>query len=515
MNRIPFKFGVFLPACAAALLTFQAEAATPMIYAGSQVSLALNVDGNVVVWGTNTGGQFGNNSSSASSSTPVSVNIKNVVSLATGLAHVLAIKSDKTAAAWGGNGYGQLGDGTNVASKTPVTVKFLSSEASQFSAGSSSTYARLTDGTVKAWGQNASGQLGDGTTTNSTAVATTVSNLTDVASIAAGPYHVLALKADGTLWSWGSNSSGELGTGSSATSSSTPAQVLSDVVAMAGGTTHSLAIKSDGTVWAWGSTATGLYYGEVGPKASATPVQISNLDQVSAVSAGDYFSVALRKDGTVWAWGANDGGQLGDGTNSSSTIPVQVTGLTSIIAIAGGSTHCLALKSDGTVWAWGFNQQGQLGNGSTSSSNVPVQVVGANSLGFLNLKTSTSSSSSSSTTGTTGNVNTTYTNTSQTGNVNTTYSNPSQTPSFTCKTATMEDYERLFRWAEGKYGELFYSGTKTEKTGDYTYRYYTATNIFLGFKGGIIYFYQPSRWSSIMSLGQTCVFLQKAQDDGY
>lgn len=516
MTRIPFKFAAAAAACAMALLPLEVNAATPMIYAGSQLSLGLTVDGNVMVWGTNTSGQHGNNSSSANSSTPVSASIKNVVSLSTGLAHILAIKSDKTASAWGGNTYGQLGDGTTTTSKTPITVKLLSSEASQFSAGSSSSYTRLVDGTIKAWGQNNSGQLGDGTTTNSTTIAVSAGNLTDVASIAAGPYHVLALKSDGTLWGWGSNNNGELGTGSTASSSSTPAQIMSDVTGMAGGTTHSLAIKSDGTVWAWGSTTTSQYYGEVGATASATPVQIPNLDQVSAVSAGDYFSVALRKDGTVWAWGANDGGQLGDGTNSSSTKPVQVSGLTSITAIAAGASHCLALKSDGTVWAWGFNQQGQLGDGSTQSSNIPVKVVGANSLGYLNLSTSSSSSSSSSSsTSNTGNVNTTYTNTSQSSNVNTTYADPSKTPSYTCKPYSTDDYERLFRWAEGKYGALFYPTAQTAKTGDYTFRYYKGSNAYLGFRDGIAYLYQPARFQSILSLGQTCVFLQKAQEEGY
>lgn len=504
MNRPVFKFVTFLSACAAVLLPIASEAATtPMIYAGAQVSLAVNVDGNVFAWGTNTSGQLGNNSSVSNSATPVSVNIKNVVNLVTGLDFVIALKSDKTASAWGNNVYGQLGDGTTTLAKNPVTVKFLTGEATQFGAASASGFALLADKTLLGWGQNTSGQLGNGSTTNSSTAATAVSNLTDVTQVESGPYHVLALKADGTLWGWGSTSNGALGPGVSGTESTVPLQILSNVTTMAAGTTHNLAVKTDGSVWAWGSTKVTSYYGEAGPSSSETPTQIAGLDQIIAVSAGDYFSVALRKDGTVWTWGSNTSGQLGNGSSNSSDTPVQVSGLTGVTAISAGTTHCLALKSDGTVWAWGNNQQGQLGDGTKTTSDVPVQVVGSNSLGFLNIKTASSSSSSSSSSSTT------------TSNTNSTFSTPGKSPTYSCKPYTAEDYERLFRWAEGKYASTFYPPAQTATLGAYTYRYYSGTDTFLGFKSGTIYIYQPSRWSSVLSIGQTCIFLTFAEVDGY
>jgi hypothetical protein len=138
---------------------------------------------------------------------------------------------------------------------------------------------------------------------------------------------------------------------------------------------HSLALKDDGTVWAWGYNG----YGQLGNGTntdSNVPVQVSGLTGITAIAWGGSHSLALKNDGTVWAWGYNGYGQLGNGTNTDSNLPVQVSSLTGITVIAGGSRHSLALKNDGTVWAWGYNGYGQLGNGTNTDSNVPVQVSG-------------------------------------------------------------------------------------------------------------------------------------------
>ena len=147
-------------------------------------------------------------------------------------------------------------------------------------------------------------------------------------------------------------------------------------MAVAAGSQHSLALKADGTVWAWG-------WGEFGQlgDGSATdrwmPVQVGPLAGVIAIAAGAAHCLALKDDGTVWAWGANRSGQLGDGTTTwGRPTPVQVRGLTRVVAIAAGSTHGLALKTDGTLWAWGENYAGQLGNGTTTQQLTPVQVTG-------------------------------------------------------------------------------------------------------------------------------------------
>ncbi len=144
-------------------------------------------------------------------------------------------------------------------------------------------------------------------------------------------------------------------------------------MAIASGAYHSLALASDGTVWAWGDNQ----YGELGNGSmvnSNVPVQVSGLSGIVAISAGFYHSLALKSDGTVFAWGYNGDGELGNGGTANSNAPVQVSGLTGVVSIAGGGTQSLALTSTGTAWAWGGNQHGELGNGTQSNSNVPMGV---------------------------------------------------------------------------------------------------------------------------------------------
>jgi alpha-tubulin suppressor-like RCC1 family protein len=237
---------------------------------------------------------------------------------------------------------------------------------------------------VSAWGDNAFGQLGDGTATQRN-TPTQLSGFSGVQTIAGGFYHSLALKSDGTLWAWGRNNYGQLGTGTT-TDSNTPVKVsevsgLSGVQAIDGGFYHSLALKSDGTLWAWGYNK----YSQLGAGTttdSSTPVKVIGLSDVKAISSGGHHGLALKNDDTLWAWGKNEFGALGDGTTTNSSTPVQVKGpngegfLSDVQASAGGQLYSLALKKDGTVWAWGRNNWGQLGDGTTTQRNTPVQVRG-------------------------------------------------------------------------------------------------------------------------------------------
>ena len=173
-------------------------------------------------------------------------------------------------------------------------------------------------------------------------------------SISAGYAHTVALKQDGTVWAWGGNDYGQLGDGTQ-TDSLTPVQVsgLSSVTAIAAGAYHTVALKQDGTVWAWGDNT----YGELGDGTqtnSSTPVQVSGLSNVTAIAAGWSYTVVLKQDGTVWAWGLNYFVELVDVIYPyGSLTPVQVSGLSSVTAIAAGGYYTVALKQDGTVWAWG------------------------------------------------------------------------------------------------------------------------------------------------------------------
>ena len=242
------------------------------------------------------------------------------------------------------------------------------------------------DGTVWAWGNNNNGQLGDGSATSKN-TPVQVSGLYSMTAVAAGSGHTVALKNDGTVWAWGNNSTGQLGNGNFTPSNPTPAQVsgLSGmssgvVIAVAAGYDHTVALKNDGTVWAWGNNATGqLGNGNITP--SNTPVQVSGLSGVTAVAAGFGHTVALKSDGTVRTWGNNTKGQLGNGltngTTIDSAIPVVVSGMVGVTDIAAGYEGSVVLKGafkgDGTVWAWGSNSNGQLGNGLAVDSAIPVQ----------------------------------------------------------------------------------------------------------------------------------------------
>ena len=195
-------------------------------------------------------------------------------------------------------------------------------------------------------------------------------------AISAGNSRCLLLDGDGKIWSWGRNSSGQLGDGSTADNYyPVPVDNLFGVVAVAGGgNMHSLALQYNGTVWAWGGNSSGQI-GDGSTTNRTTPTQVSNLGNIIAIAAGNSHSLALREDGTVWAWGSNSYGQLGDETTTKRTTPVQVSNLTDIVAISAGSSHSLALKSDGTVWAWGYNSSGQLGDGTTTHRLTPTQVL--------------------------------------------------------------------------------------------------------------------------------------------
>ncbi len=249
---------------------------------------------------------------------------------------------------------------------------------SMVAAASAATAATVT---VTAWGYNGNGELGNGTEPESN-VPVAVSGLSEVTAIAAGGRHSLALLSNGTVMAWGANGHGQLGNGTRGHHSDVPVTVseLSEVTAVAAGGSHSLALLSNGTVMAWGANE----FGQLGDGSEANsdvPVAVSlGLPPgvtVTAVSAGFAYSLALLSNGTVMAWGENEWGQLGNGTRrNDSDVPVAVSGLSEVTAIAAGLGHSLALLSNGTVMAWGSNEYGELGNGTGTESDVPVAVSG-------------------------------------------------------------------------------------------------------------------------------------------
>lgn len=365
-------------------LTANAAAGTkfaPNIAAGYGESAAVAQDGSLWIWGSD--------SVAFGSDVPIQgteFENETITTVSVGNGHTVFLTSDGTLYGFGANYLGQLGSELPGAVVEPTALPaFSNKEITDVAAGSFFTVALESNGTVWAVGKNMNGQLGDGTTTN-TAIPIEVTGLADktITAVVAGGFHAAALADDGTVWTWGYNLNGQLGNGT-VEDSSTPVQVtgLSGITAIGVGQYFSAALASDGSVWSWGNNL----YGQLGngsTDASSIPVQISG-DTLSftAIAVGGSHTVALADDGSVWTWGCNNQGQLGDGTGASSSVPVQVTGLTGkvITAVAAGSDHTVVVANDGTAWAWGGNLYGQLGNGEggfdAPQAPAPVQVKGA------------------------------------------------------------------------------------------------------------------------------------------
>lgn len=290
--------------------------------------------------------------------------------------HSLALKSDGTVWAWGNNDHGELGNGTKVDSLSPVQVIDLEG-VKKIDAGSATfSLALKNDGTVWAWGDNSMRQIGTKEMSTDYTVPTQIEELTDIIDIATGAQFGLALQSDGKVWAWGANTAGALGNGTSVTNTEIPvSSSIDNVKQIAAGQFSAYALKNDGTVWAWGDNQ----YGQLGlgktPYSTNVPTQIPGLENIIAISAGYQYALALKNDGTVWAWGDNGEGQLGNGTVGSEYTPVQVANLTDVVDIEAGRRHSFARKADGTVWAWGDNGGGQFGNGTTTDSKVPVEIT--------------------------------------------------------------------------------------------------------------------------------------------
>lgn len=334
---------------------------------------AVSPPGTPYAWGGNAFGQLGDGSTSSHTlAAPVS-GLTDVVDLHAGREHAVALRADGTVVTWGSNQMGQLGIGTTGGTRTsPVVVPGLSG-VQMVSTGHYHALALLADGSVWTWGYNATGQLGDGTTTTRNRPVRVAGTRT-YQYVAAGRDMSYAVATDGTLWAWGLNGDGQLGDGTT-TNRTTPVRVgtLTDVVQVAGGRDQGLALRTDGSVWAWGWNA----YGQVGNGTlvdQLTPVQVTT--GISMVAAGAHHSYALRTDGRVLAWGRNYRNELGDGTTTQRTRPVTVIGVADAISIGSGRDHGLAALADGTVRAWGINTSGQLGDGTTTNRSSAVPVVG-------------------------------------------------------------------------------------------------------------------------------------------
>ena len=400
------------------------------VAAGTYTGYALKNDGTVWGWGSNINGSIGDGTTTPRSSPVQLAGLTGVTSLSVLGENGYALKSDGTVSCWGDNRYGQLGDTQNFHA-TPEPIPGLSNITSiaagngfvlalsngkvlmsgyelgrtpgvsygvktlqnlpaiRSIAAGETAYALATDGSIWAWGQNSSGQLGDGTTTSRT-TPKQVSGLDNVLSIAASSFSTgsgYALRTDGTVWAWGANLYGNLGDGTTFDRAA-PVQVLGldDVSAIVGGQANAFAVKKDGSLWGWGANGHNdamMVPGALGDRTATnrlTPVPLSDAWGAPQtigfkdIEAGPHTTLGLTTEGKLYGWGSNWSGEIGDGTREDKLTPVPVAGLPTIKQMSMGGNHGLAVTGDGQVFAWGYNGNGRLGDGTDTDRFTPVHI---------------------------------------------------------------------------------------------------------------------------------------------
>ena len=338
--------------------------------------------GTVLCRGNNSEGQLGDGTFRTSRPPVPVAALAGVRAIASGDAHSCAIVADGGVRCWGSNTTGQLGRAVKESSPRPVAVAGLSNVTAADS-GDAHTCVLLVDGTVRCWGRNTDGQLGRGWAHQGSTRTEPLIELPKARAIAAGSEFTCALLEGGTVRCWGKNSRGQLGDGTTR-SSAVPIAVrgITGATAIAAGVSQACAVVSDGAVMCWGrggpedrppegST------GETAVLPTAGPVAVPGLQAATAAAIGQNFGCALRRHLTLVCWGANNSGQLGTPEVDSAAWPVMVTGVAYPVAVTAGLLHACAIRRDGKVRCWGRNDLGQLGPAATrESSQVPVTVEG-------------------------------------------------------------------------------------------------------------------------------------------
>jgi len=345
------------------------------VAAGEGHTIALASDGGVWACGLNDYGQCGNGSASYLSSLTQVVGLTKVKHIAAGGSHSLAVKSDGSVWAWGANGFGQLGDGSTVDRASPVQAIGLAG-AKSCSAGACHSLAVTSSGGAYGWGDNYYGQAGSGSVNVCETAPAPVSGFVGATSIAAGGYHSLAVDTYGNVLAWGCNSDYQLGN-QNGDSSGLPAPVagLAGIASVAAGEHHSLALGTGGDVLAWGFGYHGQLGASIGYGINMEPTPVDGLYGIESIAAGRNHCLALDGNGDVLGWGDNTYGQLGDGSMLTTAYPVQASGLSGATLIAAGGDHSLAVAPpNSSLWAWGSNCYGQLGDLSSYLEAMPALV---------------------------------------------------------------------------------------------------------------------------------------------
>lgn len=341
---------------------------------GGLHGLALSDDGRVWAWGTNDSSNLGREYPDTDYSTvPIQVQgLADIVAVAAGSGHSLALRKDGVIFGWGANFNGQLGSTLANIQVTPQIISELSHVVNIFGSKGQS-FALLADGTAWAWGENYEGQLGIGRISQTEMVPVKIDFAEKIEMLAAGFESTFAVQSNGSVWAWGKNSSGQIGDGWPLKRSLPTSTGKTDVVALAVGDGHALARLVDGSVDIWGY-AVDVPFNNGRTYDRSSPRQVPELTVVNHVAGGFRHSYAAQADGRVFSWGNNSSGQLGLGHKLAIYDPVEIEGLVDVVQLESGMDFGVAMKSDGTLWAWGRNDQGQIGNGVQEDQLTPAQV---------------------------------------------------------------------------------------------------------------------------------------------
>ena len=297
---------------------------------------------------------------------------------------VAEIRYDGTLWLCGKSFHGQLGNDKQYAPdyasefRFPVETISGGTDWKQVSVGGYTTGAIKTDGTLWLWGEGAGGQLGDNTVLKKSSPVQTITGGNNWKYVSIAGYNGTAIKTDGTLWLWGSNHIGQLGDNTTVNKSS-PIQVMTggnwSIISNSSYNNAVAGIKTDGTLWVWGYNASGQL-GDNTTIDKSSPVQIITGGTWRSVDSMASNMAGIKSDGTLWTWGFNDSGQLGDNTTITRSSPVQtVAGGNNWRRVACGQNHMSAVKTDGTLWTWGSNSFGQLGDNTTVNKSSPIQTL--------------------------------------------------------------------------------------------------------------------------------------------